>query len=314
MEAVLIFSCLFIAATIGANDIANAVGTTIGANILPFRKATILGGISVIIGAVVGGSKTIETVGKGIVDTSFMNLNLLAIALTCAGLSVAVATYFRFPVSTTQSVVGALAGAGMAAGISLNIGVLKEIAIVWTILPVFSATVSFFSFFIFRKVFVSLFGYNDYDFDRFISLLVVLSGAFVAFSLGTNNIGNAVGVLTANGVMETGKASLAGGLFIAFGAIVFSKRVVFTIGKGITTLDPLRAFVTQFAASVSMLLCTMMGVPVSLSQAAVGSVIGVGLTRGLRSVRKEFVLKIIGSWITTPFISGVMAYLAFTLL
>jgi PiT family inorganic phosphate transporter len=308
MEWALIAASMFIAATIGANDIANAIGTTVGANILSYRKATILAGVSVVAGALLAGSNTIDTVGKGILDTSALSLATLSIALFCAATAVAIATYLSFPVSATQSVVGALAGTGLATGIALNSSVLFDIAVVWTLLPFFSAAMSFLSFFAYKGIFSRAFYHRAYVYERFIALLVAGSGILVSFSLGSNNIGNAVGAVVAQGVMRAEWAILFGALFIAFGALLFSKRVILTIGKGITPLDPLQAFVCQFSSSFTVFACTIIGIPVSLSQATVGSVVGVGLTKGMTSVDRRFIVRIVGSWVATPLISGMVSY------
>ena len=312
MDYWLIVSCLLVASTIGANDIANAIGTTVGSNILSYHKATLLAGLFVAVGALSAGTRTIGTVGTGILDTAAVGATPLAVALLCAAGSVAVATYFRYPVSTTQAVVGALAGTGLAAGVALDSSVLVNIALVWTLLPVFSALVSIVAFYVFRGLFRRLFMDRIYLYERVISLLVIVSGVLVAFSLGSNNIGNAVGVLVARDVMGIGYAVAAGALFISIGAIFFSKRVILTIGKGITTLDPLQAFVVQASSALALFLCTLLGIPVSLSQATVGCVVGVGLTRGPAAVNRRFIVSILGSWAATPLVSGGIAYAIFT--
>jgi PiT family inorganic phosphate transporter len=312
MEFWLVVSCLLVAVTIGANDIANAIGTTVGSNILTYHKASALAGASVALGALLAGQRTIDTVGKGILDSSLLSVDSLAVALACAAFSVAIATYFRYPVSTTQAVVGARSGTGIAAGMALDSSVLRNIAVVWTALPVFSALVSIGTFYLFRSLFRRLFMDRIYLYERAIALLVIVSGILVAFSLGSNNIGNAVGVLVARDVMGMVPSVVAGALFISIGAIFFSKRVILTIGKGITTLDPLQAFVVQTSSALALFLCTLIGVPVSLSQATVGCVVGVGLTRGPSALNRRFVLSILGSWVATPLVSGLLAYAAFS--
>ncbi len=304
---------MLVAVTIGANDIANAIGTTVGSNILTYHKASLLAGAFVALGALSAGGRTISTVGTGILDTAAISTTALAAALLCAAFSVAVATYLRYPVSTTQAVVGALAGTGVSAGIALDNSVLVNIALVWTILPFFSAFVSLVAFFIFKAAFRRVFMDRIYLYEQVISTLVIVSGVLVAFSFGSNNIGNAVGVLIARDVMEINHAVAAGAVFITLGAVFFSKRVILTIGKGITTLDPLQAFVVQSSSALALFMCTIIGIPVSLSQATVGSVIGVGLARGPSALNRRFILSIMGGWIATPLISGVLAYAVFAL-
>jgi len=308
MDYLIVAAAVAIALSIGANDIANAIGTTVGANILKYRKATILAAIAVAVGALAQGSSTTSTVGKGIVDISAIHPTVLGLSILCAALTVAVATFYRYPVSATQSVVGALSGAGLASGLEINYGVVADIAVVWIFLPVISAILSFVSYFIFKAVFTRVFAKTYFMYEKIIAVLVVVSGVAVAYSLGANNIGIVVGILGVKGALETNQWVIVGAAFVAVGALFFSRRVVLTIGKGITTLDPLRAFVSQFSSAVAVIGCTFIGIPVSLSQAAVGSVIGVGLTKGRRSVKKRFIVTIMLSWILTPLVSGLLSF------
>lgn len=311
MDYAIILASMTVALAIGANDIANAIGTTIGSNALSYRRGILLAGAAVCVGALIGGSGTIDTIGKGIIDTSAIETRILAAALLSSAFTVGIATYLSLPVSATQSLVGALTGTGLAMGIKMNECVVMEIAMVWALLPLLAMSLSFILFFIFRFIFNRLLTDRAMLYETVIRGLIIISGLFVAFSLGTNNIGNVVGVIDANNALNLELAVVIGAIFITMGSLIFSKRVIMTIGRGITTLDPLRAFVSQFSASVAVIICTYIGVPVSLSQAIVGGIVGVGLTKGRSSVDGQFIFRIIGSWILTPIISGSLMYLLY---
>ena len=113
---------LYMAWNIGANDVANAMGTSVGSGALTFRNAVILAGIFEFAGAVLVGAHVTDTVRKGIVDTSFFTDNPMLLAYGMCGSILAAAvflnlsTWFGLPVSTTHSIVGAIAGFGIAAG------------------------------------------------------------------------------------------------------------------------------------------------------------------------------------------------------
>jgi len=311
MDYVIILASMTVALAIGSNDIANAIGTTIGSNALSYRRAILLAGAAVCLGALIGGSSTIDTMGNGIIDTSAIETRVLVVALLSSAFAVGIATYLSFPVSTTQSLVGALAGTGLAMGIGMNDSVVIEISVVWALLPLVSMSLSFALFFIFRFIFNRLLQDRAMLYETVIRGLVILSGLFVAFSLGTNNIGNVVGAIDANDAMNVNLAIVMGAIFITLGSLIFSKRVIMTIGRGITTLDPLRAFVSQFSSSIAVIICTYVGVPVSLSQAIVGGIVGVGLTKGRSSLDGHFILRIMGSWVLTPLISGSLMYVMY---
>lgn len=84
--------------------------------------------------------------------------------------------------------------------------------------------------------------------------------------------------------------------------MVFGTRVMETIGKNITEMTPIRGFCAQFGAATTILICSRMGFPISTTHVLVGSVVGIGLMRGMGTLDLR-ILKNIGlSWIVTlPF-------------
>lgn len=121
MIAVL-FAGFYMAWNIGANDVANAMGTSVGSGALTLQQAVFLAAILEFTGAFFFGSHVSDTIQKGIVDPSIFNANPLILvygmlsALLAAGVWLNVASYFGWPVSTTHSIVGALIGFGAIVG------------------------------------------------------------------------------------------------------------------------------------------------------------------------------------------------------
>ncbi|MBE9548398.1 MAG: inorganic phosphate transporter, partial [Proteobacteria bacterium] len=136
LALVMIFAGFFVGWNIGANDAANCIGTTVGAQIISYRKAVAIMAVFVILGGVLQGHHVMKTVGKGIVisDTQtyekynstsagaefhayFPDNRLpdkaILIALLSAGLFVSLATFSSIPVSTSQAIVGGVAGVGV---------------------------------------------------------------------------------------------------------------------------------------------------------------------------------------------------------
>jgi len=93
-----------------------------------------------------------------------------------------------------------------------------------------------------------------------------------------------------------------GGIAVGGGLLAFGTRVMDTIGKNITEMTPIRGFCAQFGAATTILVCSRLGFPVSTTHVLVGSVVGVGIMRGMGALDLR-VLKNIGlSWIVTlPF-------------
>jgi PiT family inorganic phosphate transporter len=154
----------YMAWSVGANDVANAMGTSVGSGALTLKRAVILAAILEFSGAFFVGSHVSETVRKGIVDTQSFNDQpmLLAYGMLAAMLAAAVwlqfASYYGWPISTTHSIVGAIIGFGVVVGGASAVHWEKVGAIVlsWVISPLLSGTIAFFLFsFIRRQVFDS---------------------------------------------------------------------------------------------------------------------------------------------------------------
>ncbi|MFK0573868.1 inorganic phosphate transporter [Endozoicomonas sp.] len=158
----LILACLFgffMAWGVGANDVANAMGTSVGSGALTVKQAILIAIFFEFTGAYLAGGSVTETIRKGIIDPSMPllaeNPNLLVYgmlaALLAAGTWLLVATHYGWPVSTTHSIVGSIVGFA-AFGISadaVNWGKVATIVASWVVSPLISGL---FAFLIFTSV------------------------------------------------------------------------------------------------------------------------------------------------------------------
>jgi len=134
---------LYMAWNIGANDVANAMGTSVGSRALTMRQAVALAGILEFAGAVLVGAYVTDTVRKGIVDPSIFAESpmLLAYGMTAALAAAAIwlnlATLLGWPVSTTHSIVGAISGFGIIVGGlgCISWGKLGTVVASWVVSP-----------------------------------------------------------------------------------------------------------------------------------------------------------------------------------
>ena len=157
----------YMAWNIGANDVANAMGTSVGSGALTLRQAVVIAGIFEFAGAVLVGSHVTETVRNRIIDTSayavtggqfgaegplLLMLGMVA-ALLSAGIWLQIATTYGLPVSTTHSIVGAVIGFGIAAaGVSaVEWGTVGKIALSWVISPLAGGVLAFLMFAYIRR-------------------------------------------------------------------------------------------------------------------------------------------------------------------
>jgi PiT family inorganic phosphate transporter len=149
---VAVFLGLYMTWGIGANDVANAMGTSVGSRAVTFKQAIVIAAIFEFTGAFLAGGHVTSTIRKGIIDpTPIMNQPEVLIwgmlaALLAAGIWLMVASYMGWPVSTTHTIVGALVGFCVV-GIgpeSVQWGKIGAIVASWVISPVLGATFAFF--------------------------------------------------------------------------------------------------------------------------------------------------------------------------
>jgi PiT family inorganic phosphate transporter len=107
---------------------------------------------------------------------------------------------------------------------------------------------------------------------------------------------------------------LIGSLMVFMGAILLSHRVIETVGKGITTLDPFSGFAAQFGAGCCVLFFTFLGMPVSTTYCIIGGITGVGLTKGIKTVKLSLLRKIALNFITAPSIAFIISYIVLKLI
>lgn len=149
----------YMAWNIGANDVSNAMGTSVGSGALTLRKAVITAAILEFCGAFFVGSSVSETMQSGLVDTSlfFSDPTILIIgfcsALLATGIWLQMASYFGWPVSTTHAMVGAIVGFGFIAGgpESVEWIELSSIVFSWIASPMISAVLAYFLFGLLQK-------------------------------------------------------------------------------------------------------------------------------------------------------------------
>lgn len=178
----------YMAINIGANDVANNVGPAVGSKALTLVGALIIAAICEGAGALLAGGDVVGTISKGIVDPASVSdpqvfTLLMMSALVAAALWVNLATYIGAPVSTTHSVVGGVAGAGIAAAglMAVDWGAMSKIAASWVISPVLGGVIAAL-FLAFIKYMII---YRDDKIAaarRWVPVLVaIMAGAFAAY-------------------------------------------------------------------------------------------------------------------------------------
>ena len=196
----LILACtfgFFMAWGVGANDVANAMGTSVGSKALTIKQAILVAMVFEFCGAYLAGGEVTETVKSGIVDAAIITPDLMVLgmmsALLAAGTWLLIATTKGWPVSTTHSIVGAVIGFA-AVGISVDAvhwDAVGPIVASWVVSPVLSGTIAFGIFISVQKLIID----TDNPFQnakRFVPLYMFLTGfmvALVTLSKGLKHVG-----------------------------------------------------------------------------------------------------------------------------
>jgi PiT family inorganic phosphate transporter len=297
--------------SIGANDAANSLGTAVGSRVLSLRQAIILIVGFGMLGALLQGSYVTKTIGKGIVPINQLGGNLgvyLALVATFAACAwVVLATYWKMPISTSHSIVGAVAGAGLAIGAPVRWKILGDIFLCWIFTPIGAAVLGYIFYRLLKNSFYRIIPRRLLK--PVITLLIIASGCYVAYTWGANDVANATGVIAGASVLMPKISVIYGGLAIALGIMTWGYKVIETIGSEITHLLPLMALSAQLASAINVHVYTVFGIPVSTSHSIVGAICGVGLVKGVRVLNLRIMKEMILCWLATPFISGVISYI-----
>lgn len=225
----LLLACLFgffMAWGVGANDVANAMGTSVGSKALTIKQAILIAMVFEFAGAYLAGGEVTETIKSGIVDASMISPDLMVLgmmsALLAAGTWLLVASTKGWPVSTTHSIVGAVIGFA-AVGVSMDAvhwdGV-GPIVASWVVSPVLSGIVAFGLFVSVQKLIID----TDNPFlnaKRFVPLYMFATGFMVSIMTLTKglkhiglNLSTTEGFFLSLGV---------GGLIMLLGIVLLSR-------------------------------------------------------------------------------------------
>ena len=400
-DVLVILACLFgffMAWGVGANDVANAMGTSVGSKAITIKQAIIIAVIFEFLGAWLAGGEVTDTIRKGIIDPSllienpqFLVYGMLA-SLLAAGIWLLIASMKGWPVSTTHSIVGAIVGFS-AAGLGVDAvewTKVGQIAASWLVSPLLAGSIAFVLFksvqtlifdnedpFAAAKRYVPMYMFlvgfiismvtmvkglkhvglhlsfesslllavvigaivmgigvlmerkvarsrlkeknratgDDFDFsgvEKVFGLLMMFTACAMAFAHGSNDVANAVGPLAAIiSVVDSAGHHMLGGGGIVVGLVTYGRRVIATVGTGITELTPSRGFAATLAAASTVVLASGTGLPISTTHTLVGAVLGVGLARGMAALNLRVIGTIVMSWLITLPAGAILSILFF---
>jgi PiT family inorganic phosphate transporter len=359
----------YMAMNIGANDVANNMGPSVGSGAISMGWAILLAAVFEAMGAIIAGGEVVGTIKGGIIDPAKIAdpavfAWVMFSALLAGALWLNLATAIGAPVSTTHSIIGAVMGAGIAAGGwgLVNWSTITSIVMSWVVSPLFGGAIAAgFLYLIKRSItyrsemteaasqavpwliavmawafgtYMMLKGFKQIFEVGFFTALVagavfaavvwvlvrkpverlakrqdnskegvnrlftwplVCSAALLSFAHGANDVANAVGPLAAiyeavkSGAVAA-KAStpawvmVLGAVGLAVGLALYGARLIRTVGKEITELDNMRAYSIAMSATITVIVASQFGMPVSTTHITIGAVFGVGFLRELLKV------------------------------
>lgn len=161
--------------------------------------------------------------------------------------------------------------------------------------------------------------------ERWFGRIQPVTACYMAFAHGANDVANAIGPLAgifhyAGGGTIAGTAPVPfwllamGGVGIVVGLSTYGYKVMAAVGKKITEITPTRGFAAEFGTASTVLVCSLMGLPISTTFVLVGAVMGVGIARGFGAIDLGVVRKIFASWLITIPASAVLSAVIFSLL
>lgn len=194
---------------------------------------------------------------------------------------------------------------------------------------IFGALIAFISMMYIRPMKIDTTADKDFHFtsvEKIFAVLMMITACAMAFAHGSNDVANAVGPIAAvvSIVQSGGEVAqksalpiwilLLGGVGIVAGLAMYGKRVIATVGGGITDLTPSRGFAATLAAAGTVVIASGTGLPISTTHTLVGAVLGVGLARGIAALNLRVINTIFMSWIITLPAGGILAVIFFLIL
>ena len=305
--------------TNGFHDAANAVATSIATKALTPRIALVLAAVMNLVGAFVG-MRVAETIGTEIVALPAGPVGIVVCLGALVGATVwNLATWWRgLPTSSTHALVSALAGGALVAGADVKWSGLRDKVAVPMVLAIVIGLVGgmllmTLVLWVFRTA-------APGPTARGFRYAQTASAAAMAFGHGMQDATKSAGVVTlalvAAGYRSSGDmgaplwALSLSAVVLALGTYAGGWRIIRTLGRGITTLDPPQGFAAETTAAAVLYGATAVGAPVSTTHTITSAILGVGTTRSLRAVRWGVARTILVAWVLTVPGAGLLSALA----
>jgi len=307
----------------GFTDAAYATAGIIATRAVKTNQAIALSAVGSFIGMVFFGSAVAVTIGTGIITEGFASGEVIIAALLGSLIFDFIFSWvYALPISETHVLVGGLIGAGVAAGgfeiIEVG-GIVNKIIIPLITSPFIAIVVAYLITVLIIRIFINQ---PAAKMNRNFKRLQI--GASFLFSVtdGTNDAQKVMGIITMI-LLYYGFISefvvpfwviIASYIALTMGVIFGGWRIVKTMATKITQMQPYQGFSRDLSSSLILGTAALLGMPVSSTHAASGTLIGAGLIRGSKSVKWGTIRNIIWAWILSAPLAAVISYTLYHIL
>jgi PiT family inorganic phosphate transporter len=293
----------------GFHDAANSVATVVSTRVLAPRWAVAWAAFFNFIAFLIFGTHVAANIAKGI-DPHVLSLSLIGSALIGAIVWDLLTWWWGLPTSSSHALLGGMAGAAIVRGgfHAIDLGFFLTTAAFIVISPLVGALLGF----VLMQIVMRLFGDKPYGMiQRKFRHLQLLSAAGYSLGHGGNDAQKTMGVIVA-ALVATGHAPhgqgapaiplwvvLACHAAMALGTFLGGWRIIKTMGTKLSTLTPPDGFCAEAAGTFTLLLDTVLGIPVSTTHTIAGGIVGVASARRARTVHWRTAERIAWAWAAT---------------
>lgn len=310
-EVILIGVVIFFAMNMGASGIAPTFSAVYGSRLINKKVAALLFTIFVILGAFTLGDKVAKTLGQGILPKGMINADVALVILASATLSLFLANLLAIPESTSMVTVGAVTGAGLYFR-HIELKTFLWLIPLWLAFPVVSYLVTF-------RLYKSIYPPHNgnlwlyqkiFSHEKKLRALAIIVSCYGAFAVGTNNVANAVGPLSAAGVLDTRLGLFLIAPLFGVGAFFFGRRNIETFGKEVVPLGLITSNIVCLVTGSLLILASSLGAPFPYVQLNALSIFAISCVKnGHRfTLGHHITKKTMMVWTLTPLLAVCVAY------
>ncbi len=327
----------------GFHDTANSIATVVSTKVLSPRKAVVMAAVFNLLGALAG-TAVASTIGKGLVDTSFVTTTVILNGLLAGIVWNLITWWLGLPSSSSHALTGGLCGATVGAAGNWSViiwerfnpaknmpeGLLPKVVYPMFISPVCGLIAGFIVMgillYILRKT-------RPVVVNQWFGRLQLGSASWMAFSHGMNDAQKTMGIITLALFTATVSGSFEGmpawldflrvpefkgvplwvkiacAITMGAGTAAGGWRIIRTLGHRMVKLQPVHGFAAETAAAAIIQVASHWGIPLSTTHVISSSIMGVGATKRLNAVRWGVVERMLWTWVLTIPATALLGYL-----